>query len=86
MFIRLVGGTLDGHRLDHVATAHEGLHLLEDTSGRTKKGSNTGGAAHFVGGESHEIRAKCIEVNALMRNTLSGVDEDLGAGLVSRGE
>ena len=62
VFVVLVGGTLDGDLVDHVASAHERGHLVERRFA-DRQTADAGRSEHLVGRNREEIHVKFGDVN-----------------------
>ena len=84
--LELVGDLVEGrvaqvHRADHVATAHEGRHLLQQLA-PGPEGAGAGRRQHLVAAEGIEVRTQVLHVDGQVGHSLGAVDEHEGAGVV----
>ena len=75
----MVGRALDANRLDHVAAAHERVHLLEQLAA-TVEDAGAGGPQHLVPAERIEVASERAHVDALVRRALRPIDQHGRAG------
>ena len=74
VFVVLVGGTLDGDLVDHVASAHERRHFIERRF-VDRQTADAGRSEHLVGRNREEINVKFGDVNSRVGRALCCVEQ-----------